>query len=62
MILMEIRGIKIDKTARRVWVNGRRKHFTSKEYDLPDLPGRESEQSVYQGGTLPGDLGYGVSG
>ena len=32
--LVEIRGIKIDKTARRVWVNGEEKSFTSKEFDL----------------------------
>ena len=32
--LVEIRGIKIDKTARRVWVNGEEKTFTSKEFDL----------------------------
>ena len=32
--IIEIRGIKIDKTARRVWVNGEEKTFTSKEYDL----------------------------
>lgn len=32
--LVEIRGIKIDKTARRVWVNGEEKAFTSKEFDL----------------------------
>ncbi len=31
---IEIRGIKIDKTARRVWVNDEEKQFTSKEYDL----------------------------
>lgn len=31
---VEIRGIKIDKTARRVWVNGEEKPFTSKEFDL----------------------------
>ena len=31
---IEIRGIKIDKTARRVWVNGEEKAFTSKEFDL----------------------------
>ena len=30
----EIRGIKIDKTARRVWVNGEEKQFTTKEFDL----------------------------
>ena len=27
-------GIKIDKTARRVWVNGEEKQFTTKEFDL----------------------------
>lgn len=32
--IVEIRGIKIDKTARRVWVNGEEKAFTSKEFDL----------------------------
>ena len=32
--IIEIRGIKIDKTARRVWVNGEEKTFTSKEFDL----------------------------
>lgn len=32
--IIEIRGIKIDKTARRVWVNGVETNFTSKEFDL----------------------------
>ena len=32
--IVEIRGIKIDKTARRVWVNGEEKTFTTKEFDL----------------------------
>ena len=32
--IIEIRGIKIAKTARRVWVNGEETTFTSKEYDL----------------------------
>ena len=32
--IVEIRGIKIDKTARRVWVNGEEKQFTTKEFDL----------------------------
>ena len=27
-------GIRIDKTARRVWVNGEEKQFTTKEFDL----------------------------
>ena len=30
----KIRGIKIDKTARRVWVDGGEKNFTTKEFDL----------------------------
>lgn len=32
--IVEIRGLKIDKTARRVWVNGEEKQFTTKEFDL----------------------------
>lgn len=32
--IIEIRGIKIDKTARRVYVNGEEKVFTTKEFDL----------------------------
>lgn len=32
--IVEIRGLKIDKTARRVWVNGEEKNFTTKEFDL----------------------------
>ena len=32
--VIEIRGIKIDKTARRVWINGEEKQFTTKEFDL----------------------------
>lgn len=32
--IIEIRGLKIDKTARRVWVNGEEKQFTTKEFDL----------------------------
>ena len=31
---VEIRGLKIDKTARRVWINGEEKNFTTKEFDL----------------------------
>ena len=30
----EIRGLKIDKTARRVYINGEEKNFTTKEFDL----------------------------
>ncbi|MCD8224488.1 MAG: response regulator transcription factor [Clostridiales bacterium] len=32
--VIEIRGLKIDKTARRVWVNGEETAFTTKEFDL----------------------------
>ena len=32
--VVEIRGIKIDKTARRVWIQGEEKTFTTKEFDL----------------------------
>ncbi len=31
---LEIRGIKIDKVDRRVWVNGEEKPFTTKEFDM----------------------------
>ncbi len=32
--IIEIRGLKIDKTARRVFLNGEEKIFTTKEFDL----------------------------
>ena len=32
--VIEIRGLKIDKTARRVWVNDEEKTLTTKEFDL----------------------------
>ena len=32
--VIEIRGLKIDITARRVWINGEEKAFTTKEFDL----------------------------
>ena len=32
--IIEIRGLRIDKTARRVWVDGQEKPFTTKEFDL----------------------------
>lgn len=32
--LLKIRGLEIDRDARRVWINGREKNMTSKEYDL----------------------------
>ena len=32
--MIEIRGLKIDKTARRVYLNDEEKIFTTKEFDL----------------------------
>ena len=32
--VIEIRGLKIDTPARRVWINGEEKAFTTKEFDL----------------------------
>ena len=32
--IIEIRGLKIDKTALRVWINAEEKTFTTKEFDL----------------------------
>ena len=32
--VVEIRGIRIDKTARRVFIDGEEKNFTTKEFDL----------------------------
>ncbi|MCR5107152.1 MAG: response regulator transcription factor [Lachnospiraceae bacterium] len=32
--IVEIRGLKIDKTARRVYIDGEEKSFTTKEFDL----------------------------
>lgn len=32
--IIEIRGLRIDKTARRVWIDGTEKNFTTKEFDL----------------------------
>ncbi len=32
--IIQIRGLKIDKTARRVWVDGEEKILTTKEFDL----------------------------
>ena len=32
--IVEIRGLRIDTTARRVWINGEERQFTTKEFDL----------------------------
>ena len=60
--VIEIRGIKIDKTARRVWVNGEETTFTTKEFDLLTFLAENPNQGIYKGGAFPGDLGYGVCG
>ena len=39
--VIEIRGLKIDTTARRVWVNGVEKNFTTKEFDLLSFLARQ---------------------
>jgi len=62
--IVEIRGIKIDKTARRVWVNGEEKAFTTKEFDLLELLvknenkvySRENLLGLVWGKDYPGDV------
>ncbi len=41
--IIEIRGLKIDKTARRVYVNGEEKNFTTKEFDLLGFQGHKTK-------------------
>ena len=62
--IIEIRGIRIDKTARRVWVNGEEKQFTTKEFDLltflAENPNHvftkeELYEAVWEEVYLPGD-------
>lgn len=57
--VIEIRGLKIDKTARRVYVNGEEKAFTTKELICsPSL--RKTKSCLHQGRNLPRDLGDGI--
>ena len=49
--IIEIRGIKIDKTARRVYVNGEEKAFTTKGFDLLTLVA-ENQNHVFTKGEL----------
>ena len=42
--VIEIRGLKIDRTARRVWVNGEERSFTTKEFDLLSFLARSEER------------------
>ena len=58
--VIEIRGLKIDTTARRVWVNGEERSFTTKEFDLLTFPCRTSESCIYKRRVVPGNLGYGI--
>ena len=46
--VIEIRGIRIDKTARRVWINEEEKQFTTKEFDLLTFLA-EHPNHVYKG-------------
>ena len=47
--IIEIRGIKIDKTARRVWVKRRGgKHFTTKEFDLLTFLAQNPNRGFYK--------------
>ncbi len=60
--IIEIRGLKIDKTARRVWVNGEEKNFTTKEFDLLTFLAQNPNHVYTEGRTVPGNLGYGFIG
>lgn len=46
--IIEIRGIKIDRTARRVFVDGEERSFTTKEFDLLAFS-RASKSCIYKG-------------
>ena len=60
--VIEIRGLKID-TTRAARMGERRGTVIYDQRVRPaDIPGRASEPCVYEGRTLPGDLGYGVRG
>ena len=58
--IIEIRGLRIDTTARRVWVNDVEKTFTTKEFDLTHIPCEPPESRIYKRRTVPGNLGYGI--
>lgn len=45
--VVEIRGIRIDKTARRVWINEEERQFTTKEFDLLTFLCRKSESCLH---------------
>ena len=62
MILLRSDGIKIDKTARRVWVNGEEKNFTTKEFDLLTFLAQNPNRVFTKDEFIPGNLGYGICG
>ena len=57
--VIEIRGLKIDTTARRV-VNGEERTFTTKEFDLLTFLASHPNHVYSERRAIPGDLGYGV--
>ena len=57
--IIEIRGLKIDKTARRVWVNGEEKNLPPRSSISLNFSGPESKPCIHEGRTVPGNLGYG---
>ena len=57
--VIEIRGLKIDTTARRVWVGGEERSFTTKEFDLLTF-WRVIRIMCIRRRAVSRDLGYGV--
>ena len=53
-------ALKIDKTARRVWVNGEEKNFTTKEFDLLTFLAQNPNHVFTKEELFSEDLGYGV--
>ena len=56
--VIEIRGLKIDTTARRVWVNGVEKNFTTKEFDLLTFLASHPNHVYTKDELFQRDLGY----
>ena len=51
--VIEIRGLKIDRTARRVWVNGEERSFTTKRVRSAFVSGRTSKPCLFKGRIIP---------
>ena len=58
--IIEIRGIRIDKTARRVWVNDEEKQFTTKEFDLLTFLAENPNHVFTKDELFSRNLGYGI--